>query len=57
VKKPGKEDLAGWVAFALKKALTKDNIMKGFMTTGIWPLDSITMDQKIGPSETYGRSG
>jgi len=29
--------------------------MKGFSSTGIYPMNSRAMDGKIGPSETYGR--
>jgi len=48
-----KEDLAQWVLHALKKALSKDNIQKGFEVTGIFPLDPEALTLKMGPSEVY----
>jgi len=50
---PGKDDLTSWVAFALRKALTKENITRGFQTTCIYPLNIQAIDKKIGPSLTF----
>jgi len=52
---PSKDDLASWVAFALRKGLTPENITKGFETTGIYPLNVRAMDNKVGLSLTYQR--
>jgi len=49
-KRPQKEDLAGWVLHGLGRALSNQNITKGFKTTGIYPLDLKAMDKKMGPS-------
>jgi hypothetical protein len=48
-----KEVLVSWVSAALQKALTEKNIKNGFRTTGIFPLNSQAMDEKMGPSEFY----
>ena len=48
-----KEDLARWVSWGLKKALTHNNITKIFMTSGIWPLNPSAMDGNMKPSESY----
>jgi len=45
------------MAFGQKKAFTKDNIIKGFRTIGIYLLRIIVMDYKVGPSQTYQRRG
>jgi len=50
---PIKEDLAQWVSHALKRALTKENITKGFEVTGIYPLNPHTMKFKMEPSIVY----
>jgi hypothetical protein len=34
-----KDTLAQWVSLSLRKALTKNNVKKGFSATGIWPLN------------------
>jgi len=47
---PRKEDLAQWVSHILRRALTKENIMKGFSTTGIYPINSNAIEGKMGPS-------
>lgn len=52
-KSPMKEELAAWVAHALKRALTCHNIIKGFKTTGIYPINPTAMDAKMGPSSAY----
>jgi len=52
---PSKEDLAYWVSIALKRALTKENICKGFKSTGIYPLDIHAMDAKVSPNATFHR--
>jgi hypothetical protein len=46
-----KEDLCQWVSLALKKALTADNIQKGFQSAGIWPMNPRAMEEKMGPSQ------
>jgi hypothetical protein len=48
-----KEDLVHWVDLALKRALSPLNITKGFRTTGIWPLDSTTIQGKMGPRKQF----
>lgn len=48
-----KEDLAQWVSLGLRKALTPANIIKGFRTTGIWPLNPNAMDKYTGPSQCF----
>ena len=48
-----KEELAEWVAEGLKKTLTSTKIQKGFAATGIWPLQSTTMEQYMAPSSCY----
>jgi len=52
-KVPIKEDLAMWILFALKQALSSFNITKGFLCTGIYLLNAATMDSKMSPSEAY----
>lgn len=52
---PIKDDLAQWVSFALKRALSKENITKGFQVTGIFLLNATAMNSKMGPSEVYQR--
>ena len=51
-----KEELAEWVAEGLKKALTSTKIQKGFVATGIWPLQSTAMEQYMVPSSCYADS-
>ena len=48
-----KETLAHLVDLALTKALSKSNIMAGFRTTGIWPLNLERMQTKMGPSKPF----
>jgi hypothetical protein len=48
-----KEDLAHWVSLVLRKALSPENIKKGFEATGIWPFNSQAMDLKMGPSKEF----
>jgi hypothetical protein len=38
--------LAQWVSLVLKKALTPNNIQKGFEITSIWPLNPNVMQGK-----------
>jgi len=42
---------------SLEKGLTKDNNRKGFQTIGIYPINKITMDSKVGPSLTFEIEG
>jgi hypothetical protein len=49
-----KETLAQWVSLALKKALTENNIQKGFLGTWIWPLNDHTVDNMLAPSLSFG---
>jgi len=49
----GKADLAAWVSWALKKALTKENITSGFRATGIYPLNITAVNKKFGPSLNF----
>jgi hypothetical protein len=44
-----KEDLCHWVCQALKKALSPNNITKGFRKTSIFPLNEHAVDDKMGP--------
>jgi len=53
---PIKEDLAQWVSNGLRRALSKENIKKGFEVTSIYPLNENAMNSKMGPSEVYDRS-
>jgi hypothetical protein len=41
-----KEVLASWVSKALRRALTKENILSGFRATSIFPFNSSKMDDK-----------
>ena len=41
------------MSLALRRALTVQNIEKGFQVTGIWPWDDSTMAAKMGPSEVF----
>jgi len=50
-----KEDLVQWVSHGLRKALSKENIRRGFEVIGIFPLNVDAMKSKMGPSEVYGR--
>jgi len=45
------------VSFGLRKALSKENIQKGFKTTGIYPLNNRAMNDKMGPSLSFSREG
>ena len=51
--KVDKNTLAHWVDLALKKALSKSNIVAGFRATGIWPLNLERMEAKVGPSRSF----
>jgi len=53
---PINEDFAQQVASRLKRALIVDNITKGFVATGIYPINALAMESKMGPSETYSRA-
>jgi hypothetical protein len=48
-----KEDLCQWVCLALNKALSPENIRKGFNKTGIYPLDDAAVTSKMGPAEQF----
>lgn len=48
-----KEELCQWISLALKKALTTQNILKGFSRTGIFPLNDHTIYDKMGPSKVF----
>jgi len=48
-----KEELAKWVSKGLRKALTRENIKKGFSTSGIWPLQPTTVVSYMKPSACY----
>jgi hypothetical protein len=48
-----KEDLCHWVCLALRKALSAENIQKGFKKTGIWPLNPQAVDDMMGPSLAF----
>ena len=48
-----KEDLVQWASLALKRALTSKNILSGFKSTRIWPLNPLAMIERIGPSESF----
>ena len=48
-----KEELAEWVATALKKVLTPIKITKGFEATSIWPLQPNAMEKYMAPSTCY----
>ena len=50
---PKKENLAQWVSLTLRRALTIQNIEKGFRVTRIWPWDDLAMVAKMGPSEVF----
>jgi hypothetical protein len=50
-----KATLAQWVSFALKRALSSDNIWKGFKNTGILPLNKKAVDVLLAPSQPFGR--
>lgn len=48
-----KDVLAQWVSLALRKALSVNNIQKGFSATGIFPLDFHAVDSHLLPSEVF----
>ena len=48
-----KQTLAHWVSLALRRALTPQNIKKGFSTTGILPFNRDAMNVHLGPSAAY----
>jgi len=50
---PIKEDLAQWISFALKRALSTQNIKKAFQCTGVYRLNAKAVDHKLSPSEVY----
>ena len=52
-----KEILASWVSKALRRALTSENIMAGFRTTGIHPLNPDAMASRMGPAGAYSEGG
>jgi hypothetical protein len=45
--------LVGWVDKTLDQALSRKNIILKFRSTGIWPLDPKTMDERTGLSSLY----
>jgi hypothetical protein len=49
----GKDTLAQWVSLSLHKALTENNIKKGFSGTGIWPLNEHAVNAMLAPSESF----
>ncbi len=49
--KPNKITLAKWVDKVLQQSLKKQNMKFGFKFCKIWPLNSIAMAEKFGPSE------
>jgi hypothetical protein len=51
-----KQTLAQWISLALGKALSPNNITKGFSATGIYPLNRHAVDKDLTPSETFGRN-
>jgi hypothetical protein len=48
---PNKITLVEWVDKALQQSLKKENMKSGFSVCRIWPLNSIDMAKKFGPSE------
>ena len=48
-----KDVLSQWVSLALRKALPKSNIKKGFSAIGIFPLNFHAMDSHLLPSEVF----
>jgi len=54
--KPVKEDLTQWVSCGLRRALSIENIVNGFSTTGFYPINARAMDSKMGLSEAYDRT-
>jgi hypothetical protein len=48
-----KDVLAQWVSLALRKALSVNNIQKGFRATRIFPLDFHAVDSHLLPSEVF----
>ena len=51
--KVDKNTLAHWMDLALKKALSKSNIVAGFRATWIWPLNLERIEAKVGPSRSF----
>ena len=51
--KCNKEDLVQWIIFALKKALTKPNIMVGFKECEISPFNPNAINDKMKHSKPY----
>jgi hypothetical protein len=51
--KATKETLAHWVSLALRKALSTNNIEKGFSKTWIYPLNRTVVDKQLAPSESF----
>jgi hypothetical protein len=49
-----KTTLVHWVSLALRKALTMNNIRKGFSATGIFPINRLAIQSQMLPSEAYG---
>jgi hypothetical protein len=50
---PHKIALVGWVDKAVDLTLTQKNIMSGFKSTWIWPLNPKAMNLKFDPSTLY----
>ena len=50
---PVKEDIAQWISFSLKKALSPENIKCDFAVIGIYPICPSAMDARMGPSKVY----
>ena len=51
-----KQTLAQRVFLALGKALSPNNIIQGFLATGIYPLNRHIVDKHLTPSKTFGRN-
>jgi hypothetical protein len=45
--------VVGWVDKDLDQAFTRKNIMSGFKSTRIWPLNPRAMEEKTNPSILY----
>lgn len=53
---PENEDFAYWVSMALKRALSPTNITRGFLATGIFPLNPRALDGKMDPNSIYSEA-
>ncbi len=50
---PNKIVLAGWVDKAFNQTHLQKNIILGFKSIGIWPLNPKAMDEKTSPNNLY----